>query len=97
MAVVVFKCPIDEVTLSSINELRHLRLEVLKKQIKDIDKVVATLVNEGAFLEEEKEPYRDVILRDLTDKCYELEERMQVRETVYFDEIELYLDVLNER
>lgn len=97
MAVVVFKCPIDDETLTSINELRHLRLEVLRRQIQEIDHVVERLLDEGAFQEDEREPYRVVILRDLSDKCDELEERIQVPETVYFDEIELYLDVLNER
>lgn len=97
MAVVVFKCPIDDATLSSINELRHLRLEVLRRQIQDIDHVVDRLLDEGAFHEEEKEPYRSVILQDLAAKCDELEERIQLPETIYFDEIELYLDVLNER
>lgn len=97
MTVVVFKCPIDDSTLSSINELRLLRLEVLRRQIVEIDQVVARLVDEGALQDEEKEPYRDVILEDLNSKCNELEERIQIPETVYFDEIELYLDVINQR
>ncbi len=97
MTVVVFKCPIDDATLTSINELRQLRLEVLRRQILEIDLVVERLLSEGAFQEDEKEPYRVVILEDLTSKCDELEERIQIPETVYFDEIELYLDVLNGR
>jgi hypothetical protein len=97
MAVVVFECPIDEATLSSIQELRHLRLEVLRRQIQDIDRVLETLMIQGALAEDEREPYRDVVLQELENKCLELETRIDLPETVYFDELELYLDVLNSR
>ena len=97
MAVVVFECPIDEATLSSIQELRLLRLEVLRRQIQDIDRVLETLMTQGALAEDEKEPYRGVVLQELESKCLELETRLDLPETVYFDELELYLDVLTSR
>jgi polyhydroxyalkanoate synthesis regulator phasin len=94
MAVVVFECPIDESTLASIQELRILRIEVLQKQIKQIDKVVETLMQQGDLQADERVPYREVILAELQEKCEELQNRLDNRETIYSDELELYLDVL---
>ncbi len=94
MAVVVFECPIDEATLSSIQELRLLRIEVLQKQIKQIDKVLETLMEQGTLQEHEREPYKEVILAELQDKCEELQNRLQSQQTVYSEELELYLEVL---
>jgi hypothetical protein len=94
MAVVVFECPIDEATLSSIQDLRLLRIEVLQRQIHEIDQVVETLLEQGTLEAHEREPYREVILAELQEKCRELQSRLDSRETVYSDELELYLDVL---
>jgi polyhydroxyalkanoate synthesis regulator phasin len=94
MAVVVFECPIDEATLASIQELRLLRIEVLQRQIQQIDKVVETLLEQGTLQADERGPYREVILAELQEKCEELQSRLDSRETVYSDELELYLDVL---
>ncbi len=94
MAVVVFECPLDPVTLGSINELRVLRLEVLRKQINEIDRVLETLKTQGALVEEEKGAYREVVLEELRAKSKEIEQRIHAPETVYLDELELYIDVL---
>jgi hypothetical protein len=94
MAVVVFECPIDELTLESIQELRVLRIEVLQKQILQIDKVIETLLEQGTLEENERSAYREVILADLQEKCHEIRARLSSPETVYSEELELYLDVL---
>lgn len=94
MAVVVFECPIDDETLTSIQELRILRIEVLQRQIQHIDQVVETLMEQGTLREDEREPYREVILAELQEKCEELQGRLDNRETIYSEELELYLDVL---
>lgn len=94
MAVVVFECPIDDATLASIQELRLLRIEVLQRQIREIDRIVETLLEQGTLQAEERGPYREVILAELQEKCEELQSRLDSRETVYSDELELYVDVL---
>lgn len=94
MARVVFECPIDEATLHSIRELRELRLEVLRKQVNDIDQVMDKLKIQGALVEEEKDSYREVILSDLSDQCRLLESRIGLTETIYYDELELYIEIM---
>jgi hypothetical protein len=89
MAVVVFECPIDDETLHTIRELRELRLE--------IDDVMDKLELQGALIEEEKDSYREVILSDLSDQCRLLESRLTLTETVYYDELELYIEIMSER
>jgi hypothetical protein len=96
MAVVVFECPIDDATLASIQELRLLRIEVLQRQIQHIDKVVETLLAQGTLQAGERGAWREVILAELHEKCKELQNRLDNRETVYSDELELYLDVLTD-
>ncbi len=96
MAEVVFECPLDELTLTSINDLRLIRRDVLKRQIKEIDAVVATLLSKGVFPHEERNEYKKMILEDLRDKCAEIEIRLRAPKVVYSDEIELYIDVLGQ-
>ena len=95
MAVVVFECPIDDITMYSIRELRILRLDVLKNQIEDIEKVLDTLLLQGVIEANERESYRSVILEELRLKSVELESRQESPEIVYIDELELYVDVLS--
>ncbi len=97
MAVVVFECPIDDETLHTIRELRELRLEVLKKQVSDIDHVLHKLERQGALIEAEKDSYRDAILADLTVQCRMLENRLTLSETIYYDELELYIEIMTDR
>ncbi|MBC7533066.1 MAG: hypothetical protein H7318_15950 [Oligoflexus sp.] len=97
MVSVVFECPLDEETLHSIRELRELRLEVLRKQVNNIDDVMDKLEIQGALVEEEKEGYREVILADLSDQCRILESRLALTETVYYDELELYIEIMSAR
>ncbi|RYZ57840.1 MAG: hypothetical protein EOP07_08785 [Proteobacteria bacterium] len=97
MAVVVFECPIDDETLHTIRELRELRLEVLRRQVSEIDDVMDKLELQGAVIEEEKDSYREVILSDLSDQCRLLESRLTLTETVYYDELELYIEIMSER
>jgi flagellar biosynthesis chaperone FliJ len=97
MAVVVFECPIDDETLHTIRELRELRLEVLRRQVSEIDDVMDKLERQGAVIEEEKESYREVILSDLSDQCRLLESRLTLTETVYYDELELYIEIMSDR
>jgi len=97
MAVLVFECPIDDETLLSIRELRVIRLEVLRTQVNNIDHVMNKLEDQGALVYEEKDSYREVILSDLSDQCRLLESRMTRDETVYYDELELYIEIMAAR
>ena len=95
MAVLLFDCPLDEATMTSIHELRLLRLEVLNRQIRDIDRVLDTLMQQGALIEEEKSAYRVIVLEELRLKSLELEQRLKTPETFHMEELELYIDVLS--
>lgn len=95
MAVVVFECPLDQETLESIRDLRVLRLQVLRRQVAEIDSVIHKLKVQGALAEDEQDDYRDVILDDLTAQCEKLESRLNMTETVFADELELYVDILS--
>ena len=95
MAVVVFECPIDDATFASIQELRVLRIEVLQRQINQIDDVVDVLFQQGTLSAEERQPYRGVILEGLREKCTDLQRRLDNQGQVFSDELELYLEVLN--
>lgn len=95
MAEVVFECNLDETTLTSLNELRTLRLDVINRQIREIDKVVETLISHGVFQKEEREAYRVAVLNELQEKSEMIQVRLQEPKVIYSDEIELYLSVLN--
>ncbi len=96
MAVLVFECPLDDQTLESLRELREIRLEVLRQQALDIDATMNRLQTQGALSEDERPLYREAIIEDINAKVVVLEDRMQMgEETVYYDEIELYIDLLS--
>ena len=95
MAVLLFECSLDPSTMSSIHELRLLRLEVLRRQISEIDGVLDTLLDQGVLLEEERGAYKEVILEELKCKSGELEQRLKSPDTVHLEELELYIDVLH--
>ncbi len=97
MAVVVFECPLDQETLESIRDLRVLCLQVLRRQVAEIDTVIHKLKVQGALAEHEQDDYRDVILEDLSAQCEKLEGRLAMNETVFADELELYVDILAQR
>ena len=97
MAVVVFDCPLDEKTLQCIQDLRRLRLEVLKRQVIEIDTVLEKLKAQCSLAEDEKDSYRDVILYDLREQCDSIEQRLLIPDTIYSEELELYVDILCSR
>lgn len=96
MAAVVVECPLDPETVLSIRELRELRLEILKMQLSDIDYVMNRLLIQGAIPFGEEDTYRDAVKSDLSAQCRLLESRIEATETVYYDELELYYEIMNE-
>lgn len=95
-AALVVECPVDPETLLSIRELRQLRLEILKMQLSDIDYVLNRLLIQGAIPFGEEDKYREAVTSDLIDQCRFLEDRIQATETVYYDELALYYEIMNE-
>ncbi len=96
MAAVVVECPIDPETLLSIRELRELRLEIIKLQLADIDHVLNRLLIQGAIPFGEEDIYREAIQADLRAQCRLMESRLESEETVYYDELELYYEIMSE-
>lgn len=96
MSALVVECPVDPETLLSIRELRQLRLEILNMQLSDLDYVVNRLLIQGAIPFGEEEKYREAIRLDLSAQQVLLESRLAATETVFYDELELYYQIMNE-
>ena len=95
MSAALIECPVDAETLLSIRELRQLRLEILRAQLSDIDFVMNRLLIEGAIPFGEEEKYRELVLSDLSAQYLLMEDRVAATETVYYDELELYYEIMN--
>lgn len=94
MPSVVFDCNFEAETLVAINDLRKVRHDVLVKQISDIGETLDSLVKMGALESSERMSYQKQILDELNHKLDTLKERLTTPETIYSDELEMYLDLL---
>jgi hypothetical protein len=96
MASVVFDVSLDEELLENIGSLRALRLEALNKQLTDIDSTLDFLELQGAITQSERVTYRHAVQFEISEKIKMVESRVRDNETVYSDELELYLELLAE-
>ncbi|SME89384.1 hypothetical protein [Pseudobacteriovorax antillogorgiicola] len=94
MATVIFDCDFAPETIHAIGELRRLRKDVLSKQIEEIGSTLESLVGMGALKSSERLSYQKDILAELQCKLSVIDERLAAPETVYSDELELYLELL---
>lgn len=95
MASVVFDCEFEPETLLAIQDLRKIRRDVLSKQVEEIGATLESLVGMGAIKSSERLSYQQKVVIDLSDKIKELDQRIENPETVFSDEIEMYLDLLS--
>ena len=95
MTAVVFECDFDSETVNALKDLRMIRRGVLIQQIHEIDSTLKHLVEDGAITPDEVESYKDKVLADLNGKLDQLECRMDDPDTIYSDELEMYLDLLS--
>ncbi len=96
MASVVFDVNLDNELLENIGSLRALRLEALNKQLTEIDSTLDFLELQGALSKEERVTYRHAVQFEIAEKIKLVESRVRDNETVYSDELELYLELLAE-
>ena len=96
MASVVFDVNLDNELLENIGSLRALRLEALNKQLTEIDSTLDFLELQGALSKEERVTYRYAVQYEIAEKIKMVESRVRDNETVYSDELELYLELLAE-
>ena len=94
MPSVVFDVEFEPETIAAIDDLRKVRRDVLKTQISEMRETLDSLVSMGALKEFERVAYEEKIKADLSDKLDALEERLKFPETLYADELELYLELL---
>ena len=96
MASVVFDVNLDDELIENIASLRALRLEALNRQLTDIDSTLDFLELQGSISHEERLTYRDAVQHEIAEKIKLVEARIRDDDTVYSDEIELYLELLAE-
>ncbi len=96
MASVVFDVNLDNELLENIGSLRALRLEALNRQLTEIDSTLDFLELQGALSKEERVTYRYAVQFEIAEKIKMVESRVRDNETVYSDELELYLELLAE-
>ena len=96
MVNVVFECDLDDGLIENIDNLRTLRLEALKKQLLDIDSTLDFLESQRAISSEDRKKYKLSVEHDLQLKIDITENRISRKDTIYSDELELYLELLAE-
>lgn len=97
VASVVFECPFDEETLKSMQDLRIMRLKIAKQQLANVAKTVEEMIARGLLEDGNRKTDTDELRLALKDKVAALEVRQRASDTVYSDEIEIYLELLAEK
>ena len=92
----VLESSIDADIIDAFCDLRKLRLEVLKKQLNDIPSI-ASILGVGCGLEGDvssslKEQIKEMLIFNIK----KIEKRLEVRNSIYTDELDFYLDLLKE-
>ena len=97
LASVVFECPFDEETMKSMQDLRTMRLSIAKTQFANIRQTVDELIKRGLLEEGDRKSYAESLKATLKDKITALEVRSRAHDTIYSDEIEIYLELLADK
>ncbi len=84
----------DETTLAEIDHLREARLKLARKQLAASADTVNELIKRGLIPEGDRKAYQLEVQHELKLKIAELEQRSQAAHIVHFDEIELYVNVV---
>lgn len=85
----------DEVTLAEINELRQARLTLARNQLASSAATVNELIKRGLLPEGDRKAYELELKYELQLKIADLEDRAAAANIVHFDEIELYVNVVD--
>ena len=85
----------DGEMIQMFQELRLIRLEVLREQLRSSSAIASTL---GASEASEKESFEEVNIRSiLTEKIACIEKRLAEGNAIYADELDLFVDLLNQQ
>jgi hypothetical protein len=86
------KVRVDAELVATFNDLRKLRLEVLREQLLNVEKIAVSLAQDHP--DDDAKSSQLLIKKYLIDKIKNLEVRLSKKESVQLDEIELFSDLL---
>lgn len=92
----VFNFPIDEDTVDTIQTLRNVRLRLAHQMLSSIPSTVDELVKRGLIDEGDRHKHTKSLREELRLKIANLEKREPDSDSIYSDELELYLDLIKE-
>lgn len=95
MAHVVFDADLDSETLKTIQELRLMQRDAVKRQLDNLSETIESLVSLGAIQAAQKASYSTPVRIGLEERLQLIDGRIKSPDTVYSDELELYLDILS--
>jgi hypothetical protein len=96
MASVVFECPFDDETLKTLQDLRVMRLDIARKQLTEVGRTVRELVKRELLADGDRAAMTESLKVELSEKVKSLELRTGVVDTIFSDEIEIYLDLVSD-
>lgn len=91
---VIIQHDFDQQTLEELKILRATRIDLVKKQLADVEGTIIELIARGLLEKESKAESIKELKLELTTKLKDLEARQNQSNTVYFDEILLYTDLI---
>ncbi len=85
----------DETTLAEIEHLRQTRLTLARRQLAASAATVDELIKRGLLPDGDRKAYQLELQYELKLKIADLEQRAAAAHVVHFDEIELYVNVVD--
>ena len=83
----------DEEAVSQLQTLRSIRLQLAVQQFADLDQTISELKDRGIMEPSEDHFFRARLRTALSQKIEMLQARMEAGNTVYPDEVHLFVDV----
>ncbi|MBM4251228.1 MAG: hypothetical protein FJ146_04615 [Deltaproteobacteria bacterium] len=89
---VVFEHPFDKTTLEQINDLRRLRLSMAETMLQDVSGTGGSLRERGLA----SDFSNDELRQELMMRVCELRSRLSEPNVIYADEIDFYIDLMDQ-
>lgn len=90
----VFNFPVDETTVDSIQSLRNIRLGLARQMAGSIEKTVDEMIRRGLLHRNERSQHIQTLKSHLAEKIANLQKRGDDADSIYSDELELYLGLM---
>lgn len=94
MTDLVFNFPVDELTVDTIQTLRDVRLQVAREMLRVVPDTVDEMVKRGLIDNGDRGAQIKNLTKELRDKINSLEKRQPEEDSIYSDELELYLNLI---